>query len=276
MATAHPTLQPVTNQNSNNDLSPVPLDTIPISPANGTGPSVNDENTAPSGTKKEYSEGEQVTVFHDADNFTVKHPLMHKWTLWFTKPPSGKGDNWNELLKEVVTFDSVEEFWGIYNNITPTSELALKSDYHLFKQGVRPEWEDPQNKHGGKWAYQFKDKRAIPIDELWLHVMLAAIGETLESEEDGEVMGVVVNVRKGFYRIGLWTRTVGKSVPGGGDGDVAGGKGRSPDKGKEVLMRLGRRFKEVLKLREAEQVEFSGHTDSAQSGSTRAKAKLVV
>jgi translation initiation factor 4E len=44
-------------------------------------------------------------------------------------------------------------------------------------------------------------------------------------------MGVVVNVRKGFYRVGLWTRTVGKSVPGGGDGDVAGGKGRTAEKG---------------------------------------------
>lgn len=25
-----------------------------------------------------------------------------------------QGDNWNDLLKEVVTFNSVEEFWGIY------------------------------------------------------------------------------------------------------------------------------------------------------------------
>lgn len=33
---------------------------------------------------------EQLTVFHSADNFNVKHPLMNKWTLWFTKPPSGK------------------------------------------------------------------------------------------------------------------------------------------------------------------------------------------
>ncbi|KAI9836924.1 MAG: eukaryotic translation initiation factor 4E, partial [Thelocarpon superellum] len=218
--------------------SPVPLDTIPISPVGEHG-ATSDENA--------------ITVFHDPDNFNVKHPLMHKWTLWFTKPPSGKGDNWNDLLKEVVTFDSVEEFWGVYNNITPTSELALKSDYHLFKQGVRPEWEDSQNKHGGKWAYQFKEKRAVPIDELWLHVMLAAIGETLEDGDDGEVMGVVVNVRKGFYRIGLWTRTVGKSLPGGPDGDVAGGKGRSSEKGKEVLMGLGQRFKEVLKLRDTEQ-----------------------
>jgi translation initiation factor 4E len=68
---------------------------------------VTDENTAP-------ASDEAVTVFHDPENFNVKHPLMHEWTLWFTKPPSGKGDNWNDLLKEVVTFSSVEEFWGIY------------------------------------------------------------------------------------------------------------------------------------------------------------------
>lgn len=104
--------------------------------------------------------------------------------------------------------------------------------------------------------------------------MLSAIGETLEEEGDGEVMGVVVNVRKGFFRIGVWTRTTGKSIPNGGDGDVAGGKGRSQDKGKEVLLNIGRKFKEVLKIPSTEMVEFSGHTDSAHSGSTRAKAKF--
>jgi hypothetical protein len=25
-----------------------------------------------------------------------------------------QGDSWNDLLKEVINFDSVEEFWGIY------------------------------------------------------------------------------------------------------------------------------------------------------------------
>jgi len=141
---------------------------------------------------------------------------------------------------------------------------------------VRPEWEDPQNKHGGKWAYQFKDKRSVNIDELWLHTMLAAIGETLEDEEDGEVMGVVVNVRKGFYRIGVWTRTTGRHIASRGDGDVAGGKGRSLEKSKEILMNIGRRLKEVLKLPPNEMVEFSGHTEAAQAGSTRAKARMVV
>ena len=106
--------------------------------------------------------------------------------------------------------------------------------------------------------------------------MLAAIGETLESTDDGEVMGVVVNVRRGFYRIGLWTKSVGRSFPGGGEGDTAGGKGRSPDKAKKVLEDIGRKFKDVLLLDQKEQVEFTGHTESAHAGSTRAKAKLSV
>jgi len=86
--------------------TPVDLTTIPISPEGAN----RDENKKPTPS----GEDEQITVFHDKDNFNVKHPLMHKWTLWFTKPPSGKGDNWNDLLKEVITFNSVEEFWGVY------------------------------------------------------------------------------------------------------------------------------------------------------------------
>lgn len=106
--------------------------------------------------------------------------------------------------------------------------------------------------------------------------MLAAIGNTLEDEDDGEVMGVVVNVRKAFYRIGVWTRSVGKPIPGRGDGDVAGGKGRSAEKGKEALLSVGRRIKEVLQLPPSEQMEFSSHTDAAHAGSTRARAKITV
>jgi translation initiation factor 4E len=99
--------------------------------------------------------------------------------------------------------------------------------------------------------------------------MLAAIGENLEDEEDNEVMGVVVNVRRGFYRIGLWTRTVGRAITGEG-------KGRTTEQGKEVLLKIGKRFKQALQLKENEAVEFSGHTDAAHAGSTRAKAKFTV
>lgn len=99
--------------------------------------------------------------------------------------------------------------------------------------------------------------------------MLATIGETLEDEGDGEVMGVVVNVRRGFYRIGLWTRTVG-----GPDKRNAKENGATRENRQEALMKIGRRFKETLGLDKEDMVEFSGHADAAHSGSTRAKAKF--
>jgi|SRR5579862_4423027 len=59
--------------------------------------------------------------------------------------------------------------YRIFNNIAKTSEIPLKSDYALFKKGVRPEWEDAANKEGGKWSFQFK--RNAGIDELWLYTV---------------------------------------------------------------------------------------------------------
>ncbi|CEH18869.1 eukaryotic translation initiation factor 4e class i [Ceraceosorus bombacis] len=172
------------------------------------------------------------TVFNDPDNFNVKHPLFNNWTLWFDNPSakgmtsakggkdswgedlnkvvtfdsveefwgakgmtSAKGgkDSWGEDLNKVVTFDSVEEFWGLYNNIIPPSDLPQKANYYLFKDGIKPAWEDPANAHGGKWAIQLpRDRSRGDIDKLWLHTMLAAIGETLEAPYDGSAPAVGV------------------------------------------------------------------------------------
>lgn len=137
---------------------------------------------------------------------------------------------------------------------------------------MRPEWEDPQNKHGGRWAYTFKERKAN--DDIWLHVLLAAIGEQLEDDNDNEVMGVVVNIRKAFYRIGLWTRSSAKSPPA--NAKATNGPPRSAEESRVVLMKIGERFKAVLDLPAQEQVEFMGHSDSANAGSSRAKAKFSV
>jgi translation initiation factor 4E len=59
----------------------VDLTTIPVDPAGKEDSSDVKDDDKP------------VTVFHDKDNFNVKHPLQNKWTLWFTKPPSGKVRN---------------------------------------------------------------------------------------------------------------------------------------------------------------------------------------
>lgn len=179
----------------------------------------------------------EATVLTSKEEFTAKHPLNSKWTLWYTKPQTNKSETWSDLLKPVITFESVEEFWGIYNSIPLANSLPIKSDYHLFKEGIKPEWEDVQNAKGGRWQYTFQNKRdASPIiNDLWLRGLLAVIGETIEDDEN-EVNGIVLNIRRG-YRVGIWTK----------DCDL------------NKLSTIGERFKKVLKLPEDQKVEFMSH-----------------
>ena len=67
------------------EVAPAPTNGSLTTNGDSVKPEINDENAPPASVN-----GENVTVFHDPENFNVKHPLMHTWTLWFTKPPSGK------------------------------------------------------------------------------------------------------------------------------------------------------------------------------------------
>ncbi|THV04883.1 eukaryotic translation initiation factor 4E class I [Dendrothele bispora CBS 962.96] len=243
------------------------------------------------------------TVFNDPTNFNVKHPLFSSWTLWFDSPltknrnlpqtpisavpqtplPQTPGvaaaQGWMEDIKRVISFDSVEEFWGLYNNIIPPSQLPQKANYYLFKEGIIPAWEDEANKNGGKWSIQLpKDKNRANVDKMWLYTMLAAIGETfdatLNNSDDTSVpppssliTGVIVSTRPQFYRLSIWTRL----APSTSD----------EDKLRERIETIGRHFKtSVLGYSDsaklagplATEVEFLSHKDSEKKG----KAKKII
>jgi translation initiation factor 4E len=41
-----------------------------------------------------------------------KHPLEQAWTLWFDNPQAKQSTNrYGQTLKEVFTFNTVEDFW---------------------------------------------------------------------------------------------------------------------------------------------------------------------
>ncbi|ORY06598.1 eukaryotic translation initiation factor 4E [Basidiobolus meristosporus CBS 931.73] len=198
-------------------------------------------------------EQEMVTVFTDPVNFNVKHPLNNAWTLWYDNP--GKKTNhssWSQNLKEVVTFSTVEDFWGTYNNVVRVSDLTSGSNYHLFKEGIRPMWEDAANEQGGKWVIQFPKKTGEEINNLWLYTILCCIGETFSYEN--EVTGAVASARKSFYRLSLWTRT---------------------SDSREICEAIGLHLKESLGMSPNQHLEFQSHADAAKGASLN-KGRYVV
>jgi translation initiation factor 4E len=150
--------------------------------------------------EEEEDDGKPKTVFDSASRFNLKHPLYAPWTLYFDSPQSkltaktpqtsipnaSAHGGWLDDMRRVITFDSVEEFWGLYNNIIPPSQLPGKANYYLFKDGIIPAWEDAQNKNGGKWAIQVpRDKTKGQIDQMWLYTV-SQRGRGSEREGSGE------------------------------------------------------------------------------------------
>lgn len=58
------------------------------------------------------------------------------------------------------------------NNVCKINHLAPNSNFHLFKQGIRPEWEDPANAEGGKYGIQFpRSKTGDAINDYWMNLV---------------------------------------------------------------------------------------------------------
>ena len=56
-------------------------------------------------------------------------------------------------LQLIGSFATCEKFWQIYCHLVRPGDLTSHSDFHLFKKGIKPLWEDEANRYGGKYTY---------------------------------------------------------------------------------------------------------------------------
>jgi uncharacterized membrane protein YqaE (UPF0057 family) len=110
--------------------------------------------------------------------------------------------NYEENIKFVGSFCTVEQFWAHYCYLARPCELPPHCDIHLFKKGIKPMWEDDTNKNGGKWMIRLK--KGIS-SRCWENLLLAILGEQFIVGD--EICGVVLSIRPTEDIISLWNRT---------------------------------------------------------------------
>lgn len=155
-----------------------------------------------------------------------EHPLEYPWTIYhdsktkvpFTPAPAPspapsqegftphppESTDYEAGLTVVGEFSTVEEFCRYFNWLKPPSQLERNSNYHLFKAGIKPMWEDAANAGGGKWVLTMKNNPAL-LDRCWSWLAMALVGEELEEGAD-IICGAVVSLRSKVDRIQVWTR----------------------------------------------------------------------
>lgn len=98
-----------------------------------------------------------------------KHILQNQWTFWYFE--NNKDKSWEDNLRVVSPFNTVEDFWSIYNHIKSASELRTGCSYFVFKEGIKPMWEDAGNRAGGRWLVSFDKRHRHMLDSQWLEVV---------------------------------------------------------------------------------------------------------
>jgi translation initiation factor 4E len=137
----------------------------------------------------------------------IINKLKYKWTFWFDRPDLKiSDDNWDQFLIKIDSFQTIEKFWSLFNNILLPSYIQPGVNFHLFKSDIEPKWEDIHNLSGGKWMLTVSKQFDLFTNTLWEKTIIAIIGGTFDDISMEHTNGVVLSVRKGIIKIAIWTK----------------------------------------------------------------------
>eukprot|EP01117_Protostelium_nocturnum_P017916 TRINITY_DN737_c0_g1_i1.p1 TRINITY_DN737_c0_g1~~TRINITY_DN737_c0_g1_i1.p1 ORF type:complete len:296 (+),score=88.26 TRINITY_DN737_c0_g1_i1:114-890(+) len=144
-----------------------------------------------------------ITNNNNNNNNGEEHGLQHSWTFWYLRKSQGSRaiDTYEKNVKQVGSFSTVEGFWNFYSHMIRPNDLPPGNDYHLFKDGIKPMWEDEANKQGGKWVVRLKKGYG---SRYWEEFLLAIIGEQFDVGED--LCGVIISIRYQEDIISIWNK----------------------------------------------------------------------
>lgn len=118
-------------------------------------------------------------------------------------PAQQAGVPYESSIKTVATVNTVEEFWTVYNHLVRPNELPTTTDYHFFREGIKPTWEDANNSRGGKWIVRLRKGLA---SRYWEEIVLAILGQQFPVP-DGEICGAVISIRYSEDIVSVWNKT---------------------------------------------------------------------
>ena len=104
----------------------------------------------------------------------------------------------------------------------------------MFKKHIKPEWEDPANRLGGKWVITLpiEDDFEEEVTDAWLNLLLNVIGGQFSYNQMEVINGVIYSIRDKHQRMSIWCKS-------------------SPNTSKEsekLLISIGHLFKKIVKL----------------------------
>lgn len=122
------------------------------------------------------------------------------WKVYFDHQAAAKGattNNFEDSMQVLGTFNTMSDFWERFSGLM-NEKLPQKSNVRVFQSNLRPVWEDPMNRDGGKWIVVTSKQKSVGV---FNEVLAAMVGGKFECELSGLVLSK--KVREDL--VSIWT-----------------------------------------------------------------------
>lgn len=139
--------------------------------------------------------------------FKMSLLLEHTWSAWYDyAAPNRSAEDYEQTLHQLCTINSLQDFWGCYNNMPALQTLPFKCGYHIMKNNVKPAWEDLSNRNGGVWQFKIKKESGVL---LWKETLMALVSDSYKDFMPAgvDVNGISISNKQSDYFINLWITT---------------------------------------------------------------------
>lgn len=158
------------------------------------------ENLRPKNKDSQYK-------IHQNYNISYFNPISlscslntHSFRKCKTKPIE-KEEEFLEKIIKIADVSNINEFWEVFQHLKKPNQCPVGSDYHIFKKGIVPMWEDKSNKDGGKLSVLLTWKYANVI---WEEVTFNFAKGLLPYYD--YINGIVISVRPKFLALSFWIK----------------------------------------------------------------------
>ena len=121
--------------------------------------------------------------------------------------PIEKEEDFLEKIIKIGDVSNINEFWEVFQHLKKPNQCPVGSDYHVFKKGIVPMWEDKLNKDGGKLSLLLTWKYANVI---WEEVTFNFAKGLLPYYD--YINGIVISVRPKFFALSFWIKCGNNSM----------------------------------------------------------------
>lgn len=125
--------------------------------------------------------------------------LLSEWRCYqLSKSNEAASKNWAEALRCVATVKEETELLFVLDAIA-THHLERFYDFNIFKNGIKPMWEDKANMNGGRCIYELPNTHTDLLHSAWTNTTILCTHSGIDS-----ICGCVYNSKNSNFRIAIW------------------------------------------------------------------------